>query len=350
MSQPRISLRQIGSVEVRPPSWLVQGLLIENCIAAIYGPVSVGKSFLALSLSVCVATGRPFFGRKIGNPGLVVYVAGEGHDGIIRRYDTWCKANNIDAKKPPLLISDCETELCDSASVEALENRIKDAIQQYGPLRLLVIDTWSRNLAGDDNSQVDSERGVKAFSSLCKPWRAVGLIIAHEGYEKGRIRGSSALKGDLDLEIWAHAYGKDAYSLTMTKGRDIPTWRDFRYRIASVEHGLVDADGMPIESGIIEEISPADTNTPAQQNEKEGRQNIAVSHKERALAILAQMQEEKSGGDGSIGLVNADEWRGRCLAAIPSSSFYDAKAALREQGVISLLGEFVMRNPTANSL
>jgi len=350
MPRARISFRQIGTIELRPPSWLIQGFFHDNSLVAIYGASSIGKTFVVLNAAGCVATGLPFLGRRVEKPGLVIYVAGEGYDGLRRRYGAWCKVNGVDPLAPPLLLSDSATELCESAAVDDLEMFIARATSQYGPLRLLVIDTWSRNLAGDDNMSHDAEAGIKSLARLCQPWRATGLIIAHEGHEKGRIRGSSALKGDLDQEIWARPCDKDVYVLSQTKGRDIRTWQQFYYRIADVDLGLDGADGQRFEAGIIEEVPAPSKSVVAQRAAQEHQEPIQQTNKDRALTILQLLQAgNNNSADGPIGPVKASDWAKRCKEeGISSSSFYEARAVLAENKLITLLGELVYRNPAAN--
>lgn len=341
-----IKLCQIGSLELTPPSWLIHGFLIDNSLMAIYGAPSVGKTFVVLNAAGSVASGRPFFGRKVEKPGLVIYVAGEGRGAIRRRYDAWCKINEVHPSKPPLLITDSGTELCNPSEVKKLEIVIEEATAEFGPLRLLVIDTWSRNLAGDDNSSRDAEMGVKSLSRLCRPWEATGLIIAHVGHEQGRIRGSSALRGDLDQEIMVRPLSNGEYVLSQTKGRDIPSWEPFYYRIAQFDLGMKNLDGEAVTTGIVEEVGPPnETEIEDLSNPGNPKPNQATKE-ERALSILKAMQEEASGDEGPIGTIKASDWVTRCKEqGLSQSSFYEARTMLLKKKAITLLGELVVRNP-----
>ena len=47
------------------PEWLIENLLIKGNLAVLFGPPGVGKSFLALSWSLAVASEKPWLGREV---------------------------------------------------------------------------------------------------------------------------------------------------------------------------------------------------------------------------------------------------------------------------------------------
>gem|GEM_PF-5736453 len=51
-----------------------------------------------------MATGAGFHGRKV-LAGPVVYLAGEGHNGLMRRIEAWSKEQKVDVKQCPLFLS-----------------------------------------------------------------------------------------------------------------------------------------------------------------------------------------------------------------------------------------------------
>jgi hypothetical protein len=57
----RFQFVRMDSLQVRPPSWLVKGLIEMDCFGCLYGDPAAGKSFIAIELSSCVATGTPFY-------------------------------------------------------------------------------------------------------------------------------------------------------------------------------------------------------------------------------------------------------------------------------------------------
>src|SRR5258708_34501274 len=64
-----------------PITWRIDQYVPQGGLTFLYGPSAVGKSFLALSWAMAVATGAEWMGRKV-TPGPVVYVAAEGGRGF----------------------------------------------------------------------------------------------------------------------------------------------------------------------------------------------------------------------------------------------------------------------------
>src|SRR3990167_6198967 len=72
---PLVSLSRVKPKKAKP---LVEGLLNCGDYLLISGVKNSEKSWIACYLAVCVATGKPFFGRKVKR-GKVVFAYGEGN-------------------------------------------------------------------------------------------------------------------------------------------------------------------------------------------------------------------------------------------------------------------------------
>ena len=55
--------------------WTIDGMLEDGCFGVVYGPPGAAKTYLAIDMAACVATGASWQGRKT-IPGLVVYAGG----------------------------------------------------------------------------------------------------------------------------------------------------------------------------------------------------------------------------------------------------------------------------------
>ena len=175
-------LRRVSELEIRPPDWLVLDLLEADSLALLFGDPSAGKSFIALDLAVCIATGTAFHGRRIAKPGPVVYIAGEGHSGLARRLRAWSIARKVSIDTAPLYVSTLPAALCDPGMMDEVMRVVTEAAKEAGPLCLIILDTWSRNLGGDENSSADTALAIAALDRLRAPWRAAGLAVHHVGH------------------------------------------------------------------------------------------------------------------------------------------------------------------------
>ena len=72
---------------------LVDELLFTTGVTTLVAPSGEGKTTLALSVSLTVATGGMWAG-KIVKPRPVIWVAGEGQDDLRPMYEAWIKEHS----------------------------------------------------------------------------------------------------------------------------------------------------------------------------------------------------------------------------------------------------------------
>ena len=66
--------------------WLIKGILEKDCLAVLFGESGSMKSFLAIDMCCAIAGESEWCGRKIQNNLPTFYIAGEGHNGLKRRF------------------------------------------------------------------------------------------------------------------------------------------------------------------------------------------------------------------------------------------------------------------------
>ena len=94
---PRFQLYHDGDVIDFPdPEWTIDGILPADSLAQLYGSPDGGKTFLAVDISLCVANGQDWGGRRV-RQGPVVYVFGEGRSGIKQRVAAWKEKHGLPA-------------------------------------------------------------------------------------------------------------------------------------------------------------------------------------------------------------------------------------------------------------
>jgi len=336
----KFALRAVGSLAIRAPSWLVRDLLEADSLAVVFGPPGSAKSFLALELAACVATGAPFHGRPVARPGLVIYMAGEGHAGLARRLKAWSIAQHVDLATAPLLVSEGPVGLCLEESVASVEVAIAEAVLSMGPPALLVFDTWSRNLSGDENSSLDSALGVAAVDRLRKTWSASALVVHHEGWTQGRARGSTVLRAAADLELRVERGGDGLVRVEPTKVKDAGPSGPLAFSLADVDLGILDEDGRPVNSAVLteEEYRPETGPKPATGK----NQTLALEVLEAEI-IRHRENVKASGRDPAAARVSVGAWRDACaVKGMDRRRFSEAKTALVAAGAVKLDGAFVL--------
>ncbi len=87
-----VQARPLAGVDLRrldqplpPPRWLVEGRMTRETLTVLGAKPGVGKSWIALDLSLAVATGRPFLGSPVRSPGRVLYLDAENGEHLALR-------------------------------------------------------------------------------------------------------------------------------------------------------------------------------------------------------------------------------------------------------------------------
>lgn len=227
-------------IVVRP---LIGKLIERDTTGQIFGPPASGKSFIELDMGLCVATGSAWNGHQC-EQGMVLYFAGEGHTGLIRRVKAWHLAH--DTTGNPFLHSSRSTITFDSKGLDkviieglALQNQTGQMIS------LIIIDTLARHIMGDENNTKDMSEFVRIVDSLRNAFPgSTAIIVHHTGNDadSSRSRGSSALKAACDFEIHCNKG-----SLTFTKMKDGEKPAPIAFDLIPVEVGI-DDDGDSITS------------------------------------------------------------------------------------------------------
>lgn len=191
---PRAGLSQLP-----PPTWRVQNYITDGGFAVLYGPSGCGKTFIALSLTMSIATGRSWNGCEVQH-GRVVYVAGEGVAGLDQRATAWEIHGNGGETVTAIDFVPLAVNLLDQAQVTEFIQVIKTMPE---PPTQIVLDTLARCIVGgDENSAKDMGNAIASIDRIRRETGAGVLVIHHTGKgNQDTERGSSALRGAADTMI-----------------------------------------------------------------------------------------------------------------------------------------------------
>lgn len=236
---------------LQPIQWLIEDYIELDSLSLVYGAPGGGKSFVTVDMACCVATGTPWHGHEV-KQGPVFYIAGEGHNGLARRFAAWSKASGVSLKGAPLFKSRRAVSIFNEESAKELHDEITVMIEATGQIpSLVVVDTLARNFGdGDENSTADMGKFIEHTDKWVRhPFGCNVNLVHHSGHNMDRARGSSALKAALDAEYQVVNDG-GVVTLTATKMKDAEMPSEMNFKFKLVELGEV--GGIEIQSVVLE--------------------------------------------------------------------------------------------------
>lgn len=311
--QPAFKFVAVGDLEYSEPEFLIDGLIETDTLGMIFGDPGCGKSFVAVDLALCVASGTAFHDRPV-KQGSVFFIAGEGHNGLARRFHAWSKDRGVPLAGVPMFKSERAAQFLDAANAAAVAQAVDQMADQFGQPSLIIVDTVARNFGpGDENSTSDMGGFIAAIDDLKAryPGAAV-LLVHHSGHaDKQRARGAMALKGALDCEFRVEKNEAGLHiHCTKMKDAEEPPVLHFELKTVTLDHNATSATLSPIDA-------------PERQTRLTPAQRLGVETYTTAAA---------SGGvweDGAFKGVHVDEWRDQFNAKHTGDNYQAKKKAFQ---------------------
>ena len=260
----------------------VNGIITEG-LTVLVGGSKLGKSWIALDLAYCVATGRPFWGQTTQKCP-VLYLALE--DSQRRIKDRYNKMNRCKDNATLEIVTKCRN------MDNGFDVQISNWIQKQNNRCLVIVDVLQKirgipKRSDGDAYQVDY-RNIGAIKALADKYGAAFVVLHHTN--KGnrstdrfdRISGSTGIMGVADTAI------------IITRERNAET-------------AEVDITGRDIIGGTFNIRLDADTMHWDAETEEATRRR-AYENNEAVRTIKALIAENPAGGKISYG-----DFRCRCL-------------------------------------
>jgi hypothetical protein len=320
------------------PRDFVEGLLCDGQVSVIFGDTNIGKTYLAIDLGMHVALGRSWQGRDVERGG-VVYVAAEGGGGIKRRIRAFQQHHGIRPADAAFAVITETINFRDDKSVDGLIRLVPEIAKRLGvPVRLIILDTVSRALAGgNENAPDDMGALVRNIDRVRAQTRAHVTGIHHSGKDDSRgARGHSLLKAAIDTEIKIERPDgpHGVIEARVTKQRDLEIAGVISFKLLQVELGT-DRRGKTITSCVVETVAWRPSLTETEQDATEILKQMLFEAPETTVPIAEWRKAVMSRQDvlpGQNGDTRKKQWQ-RMLAS------------LKKKGVIVTYGENVeLRN------
>lgn len=288
------------------PQWLIESVMERDSLAVLWGASGSGKSFVALDMALCIATGTRWLEKYPTTQGPVFYAAAEGGRGMRRRGRAWAKRHGF-ASIPDMYFYPAAPLIRDPKFLEEFLKMVK----KTNPA-LVVIDTLARSFTGDENSAADMNEWIKAAVRIQNETGACVLIIHHtaKALKKGSKpteRGSGALRGALDTSIYVSRDEMGQVLIQNPKQKDGPEFEDITVGLEEVV--LREAmDGKPKMTSLV--VVP-------------GSSPLELIHLDADDLALALLDEEGKGITKTEWLKRLNDAQAeRALPATPKTTFF----------------------------
>lgn len=216
----------------------VQGVLVEEGSAVVYGESNAGKTFWTTDLALHVAAGKEWNGRRVERGG-VIYCVLEGGAGFRNRVAAWRTANSL--TDIPFAAIPVSLNLLDpEADTQKLIDAIRGAQEKIGmQVKLVVVDTLSRAMAGgNENAPDDMGALVRNMDRIRSETGACLLFVHHSGKDQAKgARGHSLLRAAIDTEVEVVASETEDKAATVVKQRELKKGDVFGFTLKVVELG-----------------------------------------------------------------------------------------------------------------
>lgn len=204
-----------GLRNIKPPAALVNDYLYLNSLVWIGGKPGHGKSFVAIELACCVATGTPWHEHPV-QKGRVLYLIAEGASGISDRVDAWERANNQRPPSTELLFLPIPIHMMQPVDVAAM----KQILAEITPTLVILTRRHASPLV-QTKTRRDMGAFVEALETLRRASNACILVVHHEPRGGDNLRGSTAVEGAATTILRASKDG-DLVTISNPKQKDAP--------------------------------------------------------------------------------------------------------------------------------
>lgn len=203
------------------PTWLLPDLIPARSLVLMIGQYESFKSFLALDLSLTLASGLAGWDCDPREGVPVVYAPSEGRHAIARhRKPAWKLARKIEDQQIPFYMVEDVPWLKFDEDINAFIKGIQS--RKLRP-KLVVIDTVASAMLGlNENDAHDIGFFIQAAKSIKNAFDCTVLAVHHLGKDKERgSRGSSALPAGFDTILRVEArQATRTVTVTVEKQKD----------------------------------------------------------------------------------------------------------------------------------
>ena len=239
----------VGIEEVLKVEYLIKGVLERQSNAVLFGKWNVGKTFVILDMAAAIATGKPWFGKRV-RQGRVLYLGYEGIRAMKKRIIALREKHpKLRDRATPFAWAPLRNPLTRVEGIKEMGAVLAAFTAAHGgPPDLVVIDPLANALGGDDSDANLMAELNRTVAELMRRQRCTVLRVHHAGHSnEERARGHSSLPAGVDTEIRV-----DDQEIATTKQRDdVRAKLGFKLTVMKVG---TDSDGDVVSTCVVEQV------------------------------------------------------------------------------------------------
>ena len=178
-----------------PMNYLVDGLFIRPSVNVFFGEPGAKKTYSALSLAVCVASGKPWLGFETKKSPVLIIDEESGKRRLARRLGDVLRGEKCGKDTEVFCVSLAGFKLDDENDIVLIHDLINKT-----SAKLVIFDPFADLFDGDENSKQFTQPVFHNLRRIAEETDCTHLVIHHSN-KVGTYRGSTVIKAAIDLMV-----------------------------------------------------------------------------------------------------------------------------------------------------
>ena len=177
-----------------PINWIIDGLISAGSVSVFFGEAGCGKTWALLDMAVCAANGAPWLGMATTAGHVLIIDEESGRRRLSRRMGEVLRGHDCGPDTPISAVSLAAFDLGKPNDIGELYNLIIST-----GARVVIVDALADVMPGRDENAVKDTAPIFLTLRKIAEETQCAIIVIHHSNKTGGYRGSSAIKGAIDL-------------------------------------------------------------------------------------------------------------------------------------------------------
>lgn len=177
-----------------PIEWTVDGLISDGSVSVVFGEPGCGKTWALFDLAVCVARGDAWLNMATKAGAVLIVDEESGRRRLSRRMGEVMRGHDAGPDTPVMGVSLAAFDLGNDEDIKEIR-----ALIIRNKIKMVIIDALADVMPGrDENAVKDTAPIFLSLRKIAEETQAA-IIVIHHSNKGGGYRGSSSIKGAIDL-------------------------------------------------------------------------------------------------------------------------------------------------------